>query len=91
MVENPLCTTGDVGLTPGWEAKNPHAAEQLSPHAAAAKPQVPESARHNSRIYVPQPKSPHAATKTQHSQINKSVKFGGKKRFTSFFKSGGVT
>ena len=92
MVENPLCTTGDVGLTPGWEAKIPYAGEQLSPHAAAAEPQAPESACHNSRICVPQPKSPHAATKTQHSQINKSVKFGKKKkRFTSFFKLRGVT
>ena len=60
MVENPLCTTGDVGLTPGWEAKIPYAGEQLSPHAAAAEPQAPESACHNSRICVPQPKSPHA-------------------------------
>ena len=74
VVENPLCTTGDVGLTPGWEAKITHAGEQLSPHAATAKPQAPESVCHNWRICVPQPKIPHAATKTQHRQINESIK-----------------
>ena len=80
VVENPLCTTGDVGLTPGWEAKITHAGEQLSPHAATAKPQAPESVCHNWRICVPQPKIPHdsrripcAATETQRSQLNKYI------------------
>ena len=41
MVENMLSNVGDVSSIPAWEAKIPHAVEQLGP-CAAAKP-----VRHN--------------------------------------------
>ena len=34
MVKNPPSNAGDADLIPGWGTKNPHASEQLSPHAA---------------------------------------------------------
>ena len=35
VVENMLSNAGDVSSIPGWEAKIPHAVEQLSPRAEA--------------------------------------------------------
>ena len=39
LVKNPPSRAGDTGLIPDQGAKNPHAAWQLSPHAAPAEPQ----------------------------------------------------
>ena len=37
VVKNPRCNAGDVGLIPGWGAKTPHTAGQLSPFVATTK------------------------------------------------------
>ena len=37
VVKDPSCNTGDVGLTPGWGTKVPHATEQLSLHDIATE------------------------------------------------------
>ena len=42
VVKNPSCNAGDAGLIPGRGTKIPHAAGQLSPHAATTEP-----VRHN--------------------------------------------
>lgn len=38
VVKNPLSNAGNVGSTPDWETKSPHATGQLSLYAATAKP-----------------------------------------------------
>ena len=53
VVKNPPSNAGDVGLIPGWGTKIPHAAGQLSPHAATT-----ELARLNERARVPQTTEP---------------------------------
>ena len=35
VVKNSLCSARDMGSIPSWGTKIPHAAELLSPHAAA--------------------------------------------------------
>ena len=45
MVENMLFNAGDMRSIPGWEAKIPHAVEQLSPRAAAKPVPQTESSR----------------------------------------------
>ena len=38
VVKNLPGNTGDLGSTPGWGTKIPHAVGQLSPHAATTEP-----------------------------------------------------
>ena len=38
MVKNPPCNATDVDLIPGWGAKTPHTAKQISPHATTTEP-----------------------------------------------------
>ena len=38
MVKNPLSNAGDVGSTPGWGTKIPHAVGQLSLCAVTSQP-----------------------------------------------------
>ena len=38
VVKNPLRNAGDVGSTPGWGTKIPHATGQLSPRTATTEP-----------------------------------------------------
>ena len=45
MVKNPPCNAVDMGLIPGWGAKTPHAAKQISPHATTTEP-----IRHNCKF-----------------------------------------
>ena len=44
VVNNLPCNTGDVGSTPGWGTKIPHASEQLSPHATSTSSRTREPA-----------------------------------------------
>ena len=61
VVKNLPCNAGDAGLISRLGTKIPCAAEQLRLHTTTGK-----SVRQNRRIS-------HAATKTQHSQINKQT------------------
>ena len=61
MVKNLPYNAGDTSLIPRLGTKTPRAAEQLKLHTTTGK-----SVCQNRRI-------PHAATKTQHSQINKQT------------------
>ena len=65
MVKSLLSSAGNAGSIPGQGTKIPHAAGQLSLYATTTEPTY-------SGTHAPQlERSPHAATKTQHSQINK--------------------
>ena len=66
VVKNPPSNAGDAGSIPGRGTKIPHAAGQLSPHATTTEPQCMCF-----RAHTPLERSPHAATKTRRSQINK--------------------
>ena len=63
---------GDAGSIPGWGTKIPHAEGQLSTRTTTTEP-----ARSGARVQQLErslhttTKSPRAATKTLHSQINK--------------------
>ena len=72
VVKNPPSNAGDASSIPGWRTKIPHAAGQLSPRTATTEPacsgaRVPQLER-SPRTTT---KSPRAATRTLHSQINK--------------------
>ena len=64
VVKNPPCNSGDAGSTPGWGTKIPHAMEQLIP-PQPERPCVPR------KDHTWGNKDPHAATKTQHRQIDR--------------------
>ena len=63
VVKNLPSTAGDASSIPGRGTKIPHAAGQLSLHAATSEP-VPQLERNPCATT----NIPHAATKTQHSQ-----------------------
>ena len=60
VVKNPPCNAGDVGLIPGWGTMIPHTIEQLNLWTTTREPVCPNE------------KIPHAATKTQCSQIRQT-------------------
>ena len=78
-VKNLPSNAGDAGSIPGWGTKIPHASGQLSPCTTttelvchnqswhAATPGPTHSGAHTPQLE----RSPHAATKTWHSQKNK--------------------
>ena len=47
VVKDPPSNAGDVDSVPGQETKIPHAAGQLSPHAATTEPACSRAACHN--------------------------------------------
>ena len=59
MVKNPPAMQGDTGSIPGQGTKIPHAAKQLSPHAATTEPA-------HSGAHVPQLESSRAACTEAH-------------------------
>ena len=61
-VKNPPSNAECMGLIPGGGTKIPHAAGQLSPHAATTEP-----AHHDWRACVPQLQSPHALEPACHN------------------------
>ena len=61
MVKNPPSNAGDMGSIPGWGARIPHAAGQLSPRAATIEPTC--SGAHEPQLE----RSPRAATKSPHT------------------------
>ena len=65
VVKNPLCSAGDMGLIPGQRTTIPQAMEQWSPSTTTRKPMC-----HKQKMLHDTTKTPHAATKTQGSQIN---------------------
>ena len=76
MVENPPASAGDTGSSPGC-GKIPHAAEQLSLAPQLLSPRAATTEARTPRACAPQQEkpplattreSPHAVTKTQHSQ-----------------------
>ena len=67
VVKTLACNAGDVGLIPGWGAKIPHAAGQLSPHATTTEPM-------HSRAHAQLETSP-AATKIPSAATKKTLSF----------------
>ena len=53
VVKNLPSNAGDVGSSPGWGTKIPHATRQLSPHTTTT-----ELTRLNERAHVPQTTQP---------------------------------
>ena len=71
VVKNPPCNVGDAGSTLGWGTKSPHAMEQLispQPESPCVPRKHPTWQQRSCR---------HAATKTQHRQIDKYLKIKG--------------
>ena len=60
VVKNPSCNARDAGLIPGQGTKIPHAAGQLSLHAATIKTKY-------SGACVPQLQTPHALEPVKHN------------------------
>ena len=79
VVKNPPCNAGVVGLIPGQEMKMPCTMEQISPHTPATEAMCSgaptsqlESALQEKTLHDTT-EIPQAATKAQHSQVNRKT------------------